>query len=347
MKKNSMRIIIFFAVTVSVFQLTLFAQTSITPALPTASQKAAIMQRVGLTDITIVYHSPAVKKRAIWGKLVPYDKVWRAGANENTTISFTHDVKVEGKDLAKGTYGLHTIPGKDQWTIIFSKNHTSWGSYFYKKEEDALRVTVKPEEAPFREWLAYDFTARESHSTVVSLLWAKLRVPFTIEVDVNKVVVKSLRNEMRTLPFWFWRGTYSAAQFCLNNSVNLEEALTWIDQSIRTEENYQNLMLKAEILEKLGKTADVGAVKKKAYKIATEMDYRRYIMNYLSDKAKAVEYIMECANRFKTMTAWRAVARVYNYFNDKENALKYFKVALKKAKADQKKALQMEMDRIK
>ena len=112
--------------------------------IPRVSQRGTVSQRIGLSDITIVYHRPEVGGREIWGKTVPFGKVWRSGANENTTISFTDDVTIEGKPLAAGTYGLHTIPDKDQWTIIFSKNSTSWGSFSYDEKEDALRVTVKP-----------------------------------------------------------------------------------------------------------------------------------------------------------------------------------------------------------
>jgi hypothetical protein len=110
--------------------------------LPTLSQRAVVIQRIGLTDITIVYHEPYVGGREIWGKTVPYGKVWRAGANENTTITFADDVSIEGKPLPAGTYGLHVIPNADHWTIIFSKNSTSWGSFSYDEKEDALRVDV-------------------------------------------------------------------------------------------------------------------------------------------------------------------------------------------------------------
>src|SRR5712692_2724975 len=115
--------------------------------IPRASQRGTVTQRIGLTDITITYHRPSVGGREIWGKTVPYGQVWRAGANENTTISFTDDVSVEGHALPAGTYGLHTLPTADQWTIIFSKNSTSWGSFSYDEKEDALRVTVKPHPA--------------------------------------------------------------------------------------------------------------------------------------------------------------------------------------------------------
>jgi hypothetical protein len=150
--------------------------------IPRLSQRASVTQRIGLTDITINYHRPAVGGREIWGKTVPYGKVWRAGANENTTITFSDGVTVEGKPLAAGTYGLHTIPDKDQWTIIFSKNATSWGSFSYDEKEDALRVNVKPHAAEAFEALTYTFDDVKPDSAVATLRWEKLAVPFQIGV---------------------------------------------------------------------------------------------------------------------------------------------------------------------
>src|SRR5215469_16382403 len=141
--------------------------------IPRVSQRGTVSQRLGLTDITITYHRPEVGGREIWGKVVPYGKVWRAGANENTTITFTDDVSVEGKPLAAGTYGLHTIPDKDQWTIIFSKNSTSWGSFTYDQKEDALRVTVKPHASEPFEQLTYTFEEVKPESAVAVLRWEK------------------------------------------------------------------------------------------------------------------------------------------------------------------------------
>lgn len=125
---------------------------------PEASQKAVVMQRIGLTDLTITYHSPLAKNRAIWGKLVPFNEVWRAGANENTVINFTSDVTINGKGLEAGSYGLHMIPSEKEWIVIFSKNFSSWGSFFYKQDEDALRITVTPVSHTYQDWLSYSLT---------------------------------------------------------------------------------------------------------------------------------------------------------------------------------------------
>ncbi len=159
------------------------------------SLKAGAMQRLGTdTDITIEYSRPGVKGRKIWGALVPYGMApgnqysrnqpfpWRAGANENTTIEFNKDVLIEGKPLAAGKYGLHMIPSEKEWTIIFSKNNSSWGSFSYNQEEDALRVKVTPVAAPFQEWLTYGFEDLAGKSATAFLHWEQLRVPFKISL---------------------------------------------------------------------------------------------------------------------------------------------------------------------
>src|SRR5881394_1733021 len=181
--------------------------------IPRVSQRGSVTQRIGLTDITITYHRPAVGGREIWGKTVPYGKVWRAGANENTTITVSDDVSVEGKPLAAGTYGLHTIPDKDQWTVIFSKNSTSWGSFSYDEKEDALRVSAKPRAAESFDVLTYVFEDVKADSAAATLRWEKLAVPFRVSVDVKAVVLQSIRNELRSVGGFSWGGYDEAAQW--------------------------------------------------------------------------------------------------------------------------------------
>ena len=221
--------------------------------LPRVSQHSSVTQRVGLTDITINYHSPLVGGREIFGKIAPYGQPWRAGANENTTISFTSDVTVEGKPLAAGTYGLHTIPAADQWTIIFSKNSTSWGSFSYDEKEDALRVSVKPHAAEFRESLAYTFDDIKPESASATLRWEKLAVPFQIGVDVKPAVFASIKNQLRNTGGFTWGGYDEAANWCLDNNYNLEEALKWEDTSIQNEERFENWETKSRIYDAMGK----------------------------------------------------------------------------------------------
>jgi len=171
---------------------------------PRQSQHAVVSQRLGITDITVTYHRPLVNDRKVWGTLVPYGQVWRAGANENTTIYFSDPVTIEGQPLEKGTYGLFMIPTENEWTIIFSKNYTSWGAFTYDQKEDALRVTVKPQTSDFHNALAYDFDQVKPDSTLVTLRWEKMAVPFKVSVDVPHLVEASLEKQLRSLSQYTW-----------------------------------------------------------------------------------------------------------------------------------------------
>ena len=243
--------------------------------IPRASQRASVTQRIGLTDVTIVYHRPSVGGREVWGKTVPYGKVWRAGANDNTTITFTDDVTVEGKPLAAGTYGLHTIPDKDQWTIIFSKNATSWGSFSYDEKEDAQRVNVKPHAAEALEQLTYTFENIKPESAVATLRWEKLAVPFQIGVDVKAVVLGSIKKELRSVGGFTWAGYDEAAQWCLDNNYNLEEALKWEQTSIDNEPRFENWETKSRVLAAMGKKEESDKA------LATAMDKANALQLYV------------------------------------------------------------------
>src|SRR5712664_3663171 len=244
--------------------------------IPRLSQRGTVSQRIGLTDITIAYHRPEVGGTEIWGKTVPYGKVWRAGANENTTITFSDDVSVEGKSLAAGTYGLHAIPDKDQWTIIFSKNSTSWGSFSYDEKEDALRVNVKPHAAEPSEVLTYAFEEIKPDSAATTLRWEKLAVPFHVSVDVKAVVLRSVKNELRSAGGFTWIGYDEAAQWCLDNNYNLEEALKWEDTSIQNEDRFENLETKSRILDAMGKKEESAKVLSKAFDKASAIQLYSY-----------------------------------------------------------------------
>jgi hypothetical protein len=221
--------------------------------LPLLSQHAVVTQTVGLTNVTIDYHRPLTGNREVFGKVVPYGKVWRAGANENTTIAFSDDVTVEGKPLPAGKYGLHMIPDKDQWTVIFSKNATSWGSFSYDEKEDALRVTAKSKPCESADTLLYTFDDVKEDSTLVTLRWDKTAVPFRVGVDVKAVTFKSIQNQLRSVGGFTWMGYDEAAQWCLDNNYQLEQALKWENTSIQNEERFENLESKSRILDAMGR----------------------------------------------------------------------------------------------
>ncbi len=251
---------------------------------PRPSPAAAVEQTVGVTQISIHYSRPMVKGRTIWGDLVPYGEVWRAGANENTTIAFSTPVKVQGQPLAAGSYGLHMLPTAGDWQVIFSRVDSNWGSFSYAEADDALRVTVHPEPAPFEEALRYDFDAPTGNSVVAALTWEKLRVPIAIEVDTTAETIAGLRRDLHGLQQFFWQPWNQAATYCLQNQVNLDEAMTWVDKSIGVNENFANLNTKARLLALRGDAAGAKALIDKALPKANEAELNAYGYQLIGEK---------------------------------------------------------------
>ncbi len=299
--------------------------------LPTLSQRAVTTQRVGLTDITINYCRPLVNGREIWGKAVPYGQVWRSGANENTTISFTDDVSVEGHPLPAGTYGLHTIPTADQWTIIFSKNATSWGSFSYDEKEDALRVTVKPHAAELQEALAYTFEELKPDSVAATLRWEKVAVPFHISADVNGIVLRSIQNQLRNTGGFTWAGFDEAANWLIDANQNLDQAMKWEDRSIQIEERFENLLGKSMILEEQGKKQEAEAMKTKALDIANGLQLHFYGRSLQQQKKQDEGFAVFKVNVKKHPNEWYAhgeLARMASAKGDFDTAVKELKLAM-------------------
>jgi len=273
----------FLATLVLLASATAHAQVAL--KLPEASPAATVSQTIGLTEIKVVYHRPAVAGREVWGKLVPYGEPWRAGANENTTVTFSSDVKIGGKPLPAGTYGLHMIPTAKDWTIAFSKMSAAWGSFTYDQKEDALRVTVTPRAtAANEERLSYRFDDPSETKATLVLSWEKLSVPIAIEVETPKVVMASIRQQLRSLPGFSWQGPSQAANYWLKNGGPLDEALKLVDRSIQMNENYQNLSVRAAIVEKQGNAKAAADLRAKAQTLATEADLNQAGYRLLADK---------------------------------------------------------------
>ena len=270
------------------------AQTEL--GLPDRSEAAMVQQRIGVTDITIRYHRPLVGGRKIWGGLVPFGQVWRAGANFNTTFEVSDPVYVEGKPLPQGIYGLHMIPTADSWTIIFSKAASSWGSYTYDQTEDALRVTVKPRPSEMKESLEYSFTDPTADSTVANLTWEKLTVPFRISVKDEETVLPYIRRQLRGFQQYSWVPPNEAAQYCLEKKINLPEALKWAELSIQAEERFENLGTKADLLKAMGKTDEAKVVWKHAVEISKPAQLYSYARGLQVQKRDA-----EAMEIFKTV----------------------------------------------
>jgi tetratricopeptide (TPR) repeat protein len=317
--------------------------------LPRISQGATVTQRVGLTDITVHYHRPQVNGRKVWGGMVPYGAVWRAGANENTTIAFTDPVTIEGKPLAKGVYGLHMIPGENEWTVIFSNNATSWGSFSYEQKEDALRVTVKPQASDFREALAYDFDDVKPDSAVVALHWEKLAVPFKVGVNVNDTVTASIARQLRNTGGFTWDGWDDASRYLLENKGNLDDAAKYVDRSIQIEERFENLLTKSQILTAQGKKSEGAALEAKALEKANAIQTHLFARQLMQDgdMKRAVEVFK--SNAQKHPESWIThvgLARMYSNQGDFTKASSELKVAMSTAPDPQKPQLDTLLKRI-
>jgi hypothetical protein len=303
------------------------AQTILT--LPEASQRAAVSQRVGLTDITVAYHRPLAGTRKIWGGIVPYGQVWRAGANENTTIEFSTAVSVEGQPLAKGIYGLHMIPDADSWTVIFSKNSGSWGSFTYNQAEDALRVTVKPQPSEMHNALTYDFDEVKPESTVVKLQWEKLAVPFTVSANETELTLASMRDELRSGKQYVWESGAEAAQYCLTHKVAFEEGLAWANKSIAIEERFENLILKADLLKALNHDTESASVRDKAMSAAnvTQIYFYARGLQAQNQPDQAMAIFKVTVKRFPDhWLGHMAAARLASASGDYSGALKEVKI---------------------
>lgn len=265
------------------------------------SQRASITQRIGTTDVTVVYHSPLAKGREIFGGIVPYDFVvdgieypWRAGSNENTTIEFTHDAMIQGQPLPKGKYGLHIFVKENEWIYIFSKNAKSWGSFSYKKEEDALRVTAVPKKAPYQEWLSYDFVSREPESAILELHWTDIKCGIQISVDVTANVLMDLKNkEEKTVDDYIKIAQLTITQ----NPKDLDKALDYVEKSLGIKKEFRNTMLKSELLEKKGRVEESQKYWEEAIALGEGFPYFYYyplsFMLLEGDKEKTFELLSE------------------------------------------------------
>ena len=327
---------------------------------------ASVKQSIGPVWVTIDYSSPRVvrgkndRRGHIWGELVPYGLSdlgangctscpWRAGANENTTFTVTHDVKVQGKELPAGRYGLHMIPGKEEWTIIFSKDADAFGSYFYDAKNDALRVTTKPAKSEYHEWLTYEFVEREPAKATVALKWEELQVPVTIEVEnVNELWVEGLRRELRGADGFSWQNWQAAAQFCADNNVNLAEGLAWAQRAVSDptwsggEENFLTLTTLARLQELNGRTAEAEKTYAKAYNhpsaTPVQLHQAARALQREGQKDQAIKLYQLNAKRFPNQWPVHVgLMRAYAAMGDNKKALAEAKLALAQAPDPQNK----------
>ena len=346
-----------------------FAQAISTP--PSGdNQKSEVSQWIGLVKVTIAYSSPDVhgpdgedRKGKIWGGPAHYGYIdqgygtskaapWRAGANENTLIFFSHDVVIGGKPVKAGTYGLFLEVQPDKpWTWIVSKDANGWGSYFYNPEHDVVRVEAKPQDCEYTEWLTYSFDNRKPNTATAYLQWENKRAGFAINVpNVNDLYMSTIEDELRgTLAAFQYEPHLNAAAFSAETKTNLEQGLKWADEAISDpffgQENFSSLSVKASVLSAMNREADAEAVMDKAIKhpSATVQLIHQYGRSLLGSgkNQKALEIFQYNAKSHpnEKFTPNVGLARAYTALGDKKNAIKYWELAIKNLPENQKQNL--------
>ena len=336
------------------------AQPGVTLPPDGNNEFGSVTQGIGLVRVTIQYNSPHVhsptgedRHGRIWGGLVPYGMAnlnfgtcgdqcpWRGGANENTVFTTSHDVKVQGQTLPAGSYGVHFIPGPEEWTIVFSKNNTSWGSFFYDAKEDALRVKARPEKSEYHEWLTYAFTERKPDRATAALKWEDLQLPFTIEVDdIASVYIDNLRRELRSSPGFSGQNWTAAARYCLENKKNLEEAMIWADKGVHLpgigQASFNALGTLSELQAANGRAEEARKTMDKALNLpgTTPLEIHQYARSLQAQKKneEAMKVFQLNAKRFPD--AWPVhlgLARGHAALGHKKEALAEARLAVKQA----------------
>lgn len=308
-----------------------------------ASPAASISQTIGISTVAVTYSRPSVKEREIWGKLVPYgwnvqnfgaqnEAPWRAGANENTVITLSHDAKIEGKSIPAGSYGLFFVINEDNsGEVVLSKEHQAWGSFWYDAKNDQMRSKINVRDHAFTEMLTYEFANIDKTSAELVLNWEKKQFPIKIEFDVHSIVMANATKEL-TGPIGFtWQGYNSAANYSLQNNANLEQGLKWAERASNANKNYTSLQTKSDLLKKLGKTDEATKISQEALAVATEFELNNRGYQLLNqnnyDEAIAV-FTMNTERYPKSANAWDSLGEAYALKGDKKNAIKNFKKSL-------------------
>jgi len=346
-----------------IFSISSFAQMDLPPS--GGNPRATLTEEVGITDITVKYSRPDVNKREgkVWGELITYGFTslnlntnksimpWRAGANENTTISFEHNVKVEGKDLRAGTYGLFMAVWPDSVVIIFSTQSNAWGSFYYEDKYDALRVTVKPVMLDKSvEWFKYEFIEQREKYCVIALQWEKWSIPFRIDVDVDNIVIARMREQVTSQKGFNQLNLVAAANYCLNKNINLEEALGW-SQRAAGFKSYSTLRTLAVAFEKLNRLREADSVMTEALTFASVNQHAGYGRALITQKRndRAVEIMLAAKTKFGDVFAVNnGLMFGYSAKGDYKNALLYSGKAMAQAPNDAaKKTLEGQIAKLK
>lgn len=311
--------------------------------LPRQSPHASVSQVIGLTEVSVSYHRPSVGGRKIWGGLVPYDSVWRAGANENTVLRISSPARIGGKDVPAGSYGLHMLPTASTWTIILSKQYEAWGSFSYRQGEDQTRFSVTPRAAEPTEQLQYTLDDPSDSSLTVTLRWEKLAVSFPIQVNTDQVVLDSLKQQFRSLPRFFANAWSQAGGWALTNTSNLDLANAWADSSNNLNPNFQALRIKAVVQERRGDMAGSNATMVQALAIANEAEVNAYgyvlLQAKRNDEAIAI-FQRNVKQHPESWNTYDSLGEAFAAKGDKAKAAANYRKALSMAPEGQKARIQ-------
>ena len=326
---------------ISLISLKAVSQAITTPRTP--SSAASVTQTIGISTVTVNYSRPSVKGREIWGKLVPYgwnvqgfgagnSAPWRAGANENTTIRFSHDATVEGKAVPAGTYGLFFVINEDNsGELVLSKDHQSWGSFWYDPNHDLFRTKIQLRETQFTKMLTYDFMNSTRTSSELVLNWEKKQFPVKIEFDVDKIVMANAVEELKNTTGFGWQGYASAANYAVQSKTNYDQALKWADQAVTMNKSFATLNTKSNVMRAMGKTEEADKMVNDAIGIATENELNQYGYQLMNNGKidKAIEILTLNTKRFpKSANCFDSLGEAYVNKGDSKNAIANFKKSL-------------------
>jgi len=309
----------------------------------TASPAASLSQTIGISTVTVNYSRPSVRGREVWGALVPYgwnaqgfgngnSAPWRAGANENTTITLSHEAKIEGTTVPAGTYGLfYVINADNSGEVILSKDYRSWGSFFYEPKQDQLRAKITIRDHPHTEMLTYDFINVGKNSAELVLNWEKKQFPVKIEFAVDEIVMANAVEELKGPVGFTPQGFISAANYALQNDINHDLALQWIDQALVNDNSFAAKRIKAGLLEKAGRTEESRKIMEDAIATATEGELNTYgyqLLNQSKHDEAIRMFLMNTERHPKSANAWDSLGEGYAIKGDRNNAVKCFKKCL-------------------
>lgn len=299
--------------------------------LPWPSPHATVSQVVGLTTLSVDYHRPGVNKRVVWGGLVPWDSVWRAGANENTVLSSTSAFTVGGITLPAGRYGVFMIPTRTTWTIALSKQSNAWGAFSYDASEDAVRFVVTPVAAEFTERLQYNFDDPTNTSVTLTMRWEKLAVSFPLSVNTSVVVLDSLKSQLRNLPRFWAPAWQQAAGWALANTTNLDLPSVWADSAILVEPTFASYSVKARVLDRQGRHAEADSLRQAHLASANEAELNAYGYLLVSQKKNSEAlaiFIRNTKEHPDSWNVWDSLGEMYATMGDRKKAVANYEKAL-------------------